>query len=188
MASPTARTIDRRDAAVTAGLAGAVLVIVGYASGIGLRPAAEVAATLPEQPATSTPSASEPTAPLVPPIAAEMPASMPAAMPVLPVPSTTNPVASHTPAPSPRPTPTPTPTASSCPKGLVATLVGGLPLVGEVTSLVTDLLSAPLVGSADVSESPAATTDPLDCAVGSVLGTTCCVTESTAALVTGAAR
>jgi hypothetical protein len=142
MTSTTPRTIERRDAAVAAALAGAVLVIVGYASGIGIRPAAEVTATLPERtaPSTATEPAPAPQVPVAvaPPVAASVP------VPVAPATTVTAPAAKSTThpqpaAPGPRSSePTPAdPTA--CPDGLVTALVDDLH-VGNVTPLVTGLL------------------------------------------------
>jgi hypothetical protein len=153
MTSTTPRTIDRRDAAVTAALSGAVLVIVGYASGIGIKPAAEVTATLPQQPAPSavTEPAPAPQAPVAvaPPIA-------PVPVPAAPAPTTAvpAPASSHVHSPAPDPTPTTPPTEpTACATGMVPGLVDTLPVVGAVSPLVTGLLRPVLgvVGLEDVA-------------------------------------
>lgn len=179
MASETARTVDRREAAVTAALAGGVLVIVGYASGIGLRPATEIAAALPEQPAASapvvpapTPSPTAPTPIAPPPAAVPVPASLPVAPthPTVPMHPSPSPPA----APPASAAPIPSPAATDCPPGLVPSLVGALPVVGTVTSLVTDLLTTPLLAPAGATAVPETTGGPLGCTVGALLATTCC--------------
>jgi hypothetical protein len=159
MISPT-RTIDRRDAAVTAALAGAVLVILGYASGIGLRPEAAVSATPPVQ------SPPTPEAPLIPTPSTVVPHPVVAVVPVAPamshaatvatVPGPTHAMPSpSTPSPDPLPTPVDEPT---CSPGLVEGIVGNLPLVTNVASLLSGL-----VGSG-----------PLGCTIGAVIGPSCC--------------
>lgn len=142
-----ARTIDRRDAAVNAGLAGAVLVILGYASGIGLQHPAEVSASLPSQP---TPSVAAPTPAPLPPAAVAPPAAVSAPMPVpvavaprpvVPTPSLTAPAPSVAPTPAPTASaPSPAPSPTTCPTELAGSLVGSLPLVDGVTTLVSGLL------------------------------------------------
>jgi hypothetical protein len=150
MGVPGTHTIDRRDAVVAAALSGTVLVILGYASGVGLRTTTEAAATLP--PATSTPA---PTPSMDPPQAATVPVQpvvLPPALPMVTAPKTAAmPVATQTPTPSTLPSAAPTPAPSSpatdCPPGVLETLTGSLPLVGQVTPLVTQLVaSVPLLG------------------------------------------
>jgi hypothetical protein len=187
MGVPGTLTTDRRDAAVTAALAGMVLVIVGYASGIGLRPPAEVSATLPDQ---TTPSASpdpvlNPAPPSLSAVEAPAAVAMPTSMPPAHVPSVPATPASHTPTVSPSAMPTQTPTPSDCPQGLVDTLVGDLPLVSGLTSLVSGLLTTPLLGSTAVPDS--GPTDPLGCTVKSIIGTSCCADTAAARTTTGVA-
>lgn len=177
MASPAARTIDRRDAAVTAALAGMVLVVLGYASGIGLRPAAETTATLPQPTPTPTPAVADPVLPS-PAVAAPV-AAVGAPMVMGPPPAAptsaaiTHPSATITPTPSvPTPSATPDPT---CPPALLEGLVGDLPLVGEVSSLLSGVVgSLPLVGTTQTATDPGPQTGVLGCTVGAVLGPTCC--------------
>jgi hypothetical protein len=179
MTSPI-RSIDRRDAAITAALAGMVVIILGYASGVGLRPEAAVPATV-QQPAA--PSAIEPTTPVdPPPVAVAAPA--PVVVPPAPI-VQHGPVPTSTPTPTPSATPATTPSpaaASTCAPGLVSSLVGDLPLVGNVSGLLSGLIgTGGLLGSATTPASGATSatsatsgTDPLSCAVGALLGPSCC--------------
>jgi len=183
----SARTIDRREAAVTAALAGAVLVILGYASGIGLRPQSTASAVAPQpEPTTTAPLTPAPTA-----VAVVPPAAVPAPVaPAAPVIHTHVPAPSASPAPPPSPAPTtPTPSpdpAPSCAPGLLESLVGELPVVGDASTLVSGLtsgLTSGLLGSVPLlGPSPAAaTTEPpsaLACTLGAVLGPSCCDAEA----------
>jgi hypothetical protein len=167
--------MERRDAAVTAALSGAVLVILGYASGIGLRPATEVNASL-EQPAAPAVS----TAPLLVPSPAQPVEVVPPAPLSGPMPAATAPMPAHTPSPSASPdvpTPSAQPSApppsaepTACPSGLVGTLVADLPLVDGVVSLVTGLLDG-VVGGVLPSDGANQT---LPCTVGALVSTSCC--------------
>lgn len=170
MSAPT-RSIDRRDAAVTAALAGAVVIILGYASGIGLRPENAVSATLPQPtPATVAPMPIGPTPVAVP---APLPVVVaPAAPAVRPAPAAVPTTAAPTHAPpTPSPSSTPTPSAAAtCAPGLLDPLVGSLPLVGEVSSLLSGLLGTATTPAAGTTPSP----DLLSCTIGAVLGPSCC--------------
>jgi len=176
MASSTARTIHRRDAAVTAALVGGVLVILGYASGIGLKPQSAVTASLavPHAPAITaepqgepqgeTPAPAQPVAE-APVVAAPVPGSGtvsahvtgPATPPSTPPATSTESPMTPTPDPAAEPEPTP-----SCATDPVDGLLGGLPLVSDVTSLVENLLGAPLlaVPTDPVTDAAPATADP----------------------------
>jgi hypothetical protein len=155
----------RRDHVIAASLAGAVVIVVGYASGIGLRPGSAAATAPPvvadggHQPAPQTPQAQQPVpagqppadvppAPLPavpvadPPAAAMPPGDIVAAPPAssdpgIPLP----PPSSESPAPPTSPTlpPPPPPGADvpACQPGVpqqVLDTVGGLPLLGAVTT------------------------------------------------------
>lgn len=185
MSSSNARTIQRRDAAVTAALAGGVLVILGYASGIGIKPASEAAAAIsspspsPEVVAPAqTPAPPEP----VPAQDAAAPAAVSLPAPPPPVAAAPTPTTAPTSAPatgdpaSPEASPTPSApdvpsSAPTCPADIVGGLVSQLPVVPDVLSLVSSLLTTPLVGT---STAPDATPAPLTCTVASLAGTTCC--------------
>lgn len=177
MASST-HTTDRRDAAVTAALAGAVVVILGYASGIGLRPASVVTATLPA-PSTAITSTPAPVAAPTPiAVAAPVPISVPA------IPAAARSTRPQPPTPAPRSTPpspvVATPSAPSappsCPPGLVGSLAGALPVVGDVSTLLAGLL-----GPGGLSSTATATGsgDVLSCTLGTLLGSSCCEPAST---------
>jgi hypothetical protein len=184
MSSPTARPVDRRDAAVTAALAGIVLVILGYASGIGLSKPAEVSATL-ARPVPAPATAASSPAPIPVPSVAEpvLAGGLPAA--AVPHPAATPPKATTTPTtPAPSAAPSATPTGSPdpvCPPNLVETVAGELPLVGPVTTLVSGvvagLITTPLVGRTS-ADGGASSSDPISCTVGAILGPTCCSTTA----------
>ncbi|MGW5720916.1 hypothetical protein ACWEVP_32410 [Amycolatopsis sp. NPDC003865] len=146
----------RRDHVIAASLAGAVVVVVGYASGIGLRPGgAADAATPPAVADRGHPAAPE--TPGAPPLPSALP---PSDVPVVPLPAVpvgdqpagTTPSmpgdidATPTPAPEPPPAPTSPPEPAPPPPGTdvpacqpaaaqqVLDTVGALPLVGAVTT------------------------------------------------------
>lgn len=149
----------RRDHVIAASLAGAVVVVVGYASGIGLRPGSAAAtpppvadgghAVTPETPgAQPIPSALPPSAVPVPPLPA-IPVGDQPVMTMPPPPADV--VANPTPNPAPDPgtptvpppsttTPPPPPPGGdlpACQPGAaqqVLDTVGGLPLLGAVTT------------------------------------------------------
>ena len=160
-------------------LAGGVVVILGYASGIGINtdPAAAAA------PAAQPPAATAPAAPMTTPPPATTIAQP--AMPPMPGPSTmpdmpAEPSHSDTTHPTPSPTePEPTEPAETCPPSVLSSIpaVGGLTssLLSSVlstTPLVSDLAGPPVEGKAD---------GPLTCLVGTLVGPTCCTTTPTAA-------
>jgi hypothetical protein len=157
MASATAHTIQRRDAAVTAALVGGVLVILGYASGIGLKPQSAVSASLavPHAPAATTAAPEGETPAPAQPVAEAPVVAAPVAGPGMVSAHVTGPAAPPTtPASAPatepptppatEPAPDPAPTLS-CATAPVDGLLGGLPLVSDVTSLVENLLGTPLL-------------------------------------------
>jgi len=164
---------------VAAALAGAVVVVLGYASGLGLRiPLVEAAVVPPAVTAPEAPAAPAPVpapAVVIPPAVAMTPAAPAATPSVQPVP---------TPAPTPPTTPQPTPTAQACDPGLL----GGL--LAPVDSLLNGLLGADLLGGSLLGETGTSSTvggGLLSCTVGSLVGSSCCETL-TARRSTGASR
>jgi hypothetical protein len=176
----TKGTTDRREAAVAAALAGAVVVILGYASGLGASPPGEIAAVQ-QPPATSAPPATTAT-----PFPVTLPDLPVAAVPqaghrahLTPAPHEHTPA---TPPPAEEPTPTAPPTpeppsepADACP----STLVDGLPVVGPGAAKTTAKL-LPLIGGVPILEvllgeqGPVDGDDPLACLVGELIGPPCC--------------
>jgi hypothetical protein len=148
----------RRDHVIAASLAGAVVVVVGYASGIGLRPggAADAATppavadgghpATPETPGTQPlPSALPPSDVPVSPLPAvpvgDQPAttmpSMPGDVGATPVPDPGSPAPTAPPGSTTAPLPPPGTDVPACQAGAaqqVLDTVGGLPLVGAVTT------------------------------------------------------
>jgi hypothetical protein len=142
-----------RESAVSAALAGAVVLVLAYASGFGLRTPLVAA---PVAPVPSTPTASV-VLPSPVPVQALPPVIV--AVPALPA---VTPVASGAPSPKPSPvtaTPTPTPTPTTCPPGALSGLLQ------PVGNLVDGLLGPDLLGG---------TVGLVDCTLGSLLGSTCC--------------
>lgn len=145
-----------REAAITAALAGAVVVVLAYASGFGLRTPLVAAPVTPSVPArtaapqvpAAVPVPVQPAAVVRAPVVAVAPRPVPTSAPSVP--------------PAPRPVPTPVvPTPQACPPGLVEGLLAPVgQLVGGL--LGTDVLGAP--------------THLLDCTLGPLLGSTCCGT------------
>ena len=182
MSYTDAGTMDRRDAAVASALAGLVVVILGYASGLGLQ--TSNAASVPSVPGLTTapPTASAPDSTDTPP---EDPGHDSSAHGVTdteqhaasaghtqtPHSPTTDPHADpatpHVPAPTTPPTlePAPTDPATTCQTGLLE----GLPVVDSLARPVSSLLS-PVVGS------PTSQSGLLACTVGAVVGPACCST------------
>ncbi|GAA1716215.1 hypothetical protein GCM10009765_76190 [Fodinicola feengrottensis] len=188
---------DRRDEAVAAVLAGAVVVILGFASGAGIRPGSTT------EPLAVPPAAAAPADPgsQAPPQGASSGAAaggggvsgggvsggssgvsggVSGGGPVTgqPTPST--------PSPSSSPQPTPQPT---CPPGLV----GSLPVVGPLVAGEPDASGSPrpapvpaLLGPVPVLGplvAPATPDHPaglLSCPVGFLVGQSCCATATTA--------
>jgi hypothetical protein len=150
--TPTPATVSRRDAAIAAALAGTVVVVLGYASGLGVQttPANTLITAPPAAPAAPT----APAAPVPPtePAPEAVPAPVIAPLPV----TNTYPVPSHPDVPEPtEPTPTepttdpeePADTEKTC-----TSVLEGLPVVGPATVPLTSVLSdflgtTPVVGS-----------------------------------------
>jgi len=142
-----------RESAVSAALAGAVVVVLAYASGFGLRTPL-VAAPVAPVPSTPTPAVALPSA-----VPVQAVAPVPVLVPAVPA---ATPVVSRAPAPQPSPptsTPAPTPAASTCPPGTVSGLLE------PVGTLVDGLLGSDLLGG---------TVGLVDCTLGSLLGSSCC--------------
>jgi len=164
-------------------LAGGVVVILGYASGIGIAPTdAATAAPAPQPPAAAAPAAPVVTPPVATPVAPPMVMPGTSTMPDMSM-------AADTPAPAvtePEPTPTdsePTPSepAATCPPSVLASL----PAVGQLSSslLSSVLTSAPLVSDLAGPPVEGKAPGPLTCLVGTLVGPTCCTTTATAAEV-----
>ena len=185
MSYSDAGAIDRRDAAVAAALAGLVVVILGYASGLGIQTSnASSAPTVPGLSA-APPTASAPddadTPPEDPGHDTTVHGTTGTGQHTASAGHTqthhtgttdphTHPATPHAPEPTPRPhEPEPTKPTTSCGPGLL----GGLPVAGALVEPVTSLLT-PAVGSAS------AQTGPLACTVGAVLGPACCATTTAA--------
>lgn len=163
-------------------LAGGVVVILGYASGIGITPpdAASAAA-----PAAQPPVATAPAPPTTtPPPAAAMTPAMPAMPGTSTMPDMAMPADAHTMEPEPttptptEPEPTPSEPGDTCPPSVLASL----PAVGELTSsLLSSVLSTTPVVS-DLAGPPVEGKEsgPLTCLVGSLAGPTCCTPAATA--------
>ncbi|MEV6641412.1 hypothetical protein [Amycolatopsis sp. NPDC051371] len=147
----------RRDHVIAASLAGAVVIVVGYASGIGLRPGGTADAATPPvvadggHPATSEAPGTQPLPSALPP--SDVPVSPLPAIPVGDQPATTmpsmpgdvvvappldpGPTAPATPPDTTPPLPPPGTDVPVCEPGAaqqVLDTVGGLPLLGAVTT------------------------------------------------------
>jgi hypothetical protein len=178
MSSSRAGFVDRRDAAMASVLAGGVVVILGYASGIGITPtdAATAAPPAAQPPAATTPAAPTTTPPPAATIAGPtIPGT--STMPDMAIPADSPHTSTHqdpTPAPT-EPEPTPEP-ADACPPSVVE----GLPAVGQLTSslLSSVVSSTPLVS--DLAGPPPEGDGPLTCLVGTLIGPTCCTVTTTA--------
>lgn len=180
-------TVDRRDAAVAAALAGAVVVIVGYAAGLGIEsseavtaqpatpsaPAAPAPDQAPEAVAPPAAQAPVPVAPMPPmaPLPVAPPASSEPSVPSQPADpvqpsSPAEPDGPHSPHP-PEPTPTPDDPTPTCAPGVLE----GVPVVEPVTETATTFLSA-ILGAVPVVDELAG--GLIDCTVGALVGPTCC--------------
>jgi hypothetical protein len=179
--SSRAGFVDRRDAAMASVLAGGVVVILGYASGIGITPTdAATAAPAAQPPASTAPAAPVTTPPPATTIAQPAMPAMPgtSTMPDMSMPADSPHTA--TPDPTPEPTePKPTDPADTCPPSVLESL----PAVGQLTSsLLSSVLSTTPVVS-DLAGPPVEgkTPGPLTCLIGTVVGPTCCTETTTAA-------
>ena len=151
MTNPGIGTVDRRDAAIAAALAGMVVIILGYASGVGIKDPDQLVSATPAVTAAPQPAETPlPAAPVaVSPPLTGLPRSYVVTLPAPTVPTPTHP-RTHVPATPTVPSETPTPAepTPSC----TASLLDGLPLVGPVVSSllggVTPLVSG-LLGEDD---------------------------------------
>lgn len=178
--------VDRRDAAVTASLVGAVVVLVGYAAGAGIR-LPVVAVDRPERArppvAAPSPPASEPVVggpPMYHPLPATHPGhTAPTHEGHAPAPSPP-PTSPNDPAPEPVHPPTDPPQESCQPLTSRLTLVE--PVIEPVTSLLgVALTSLPVLNQLAAPPSPdRERRGPATCLVGSLVGPSCC-SPSTAA-------
>jgi hypothetical protein len=152
MSSAETASILPREAAITAALAGAVVVLLAYASGFGLQTPLVAAPVVPA-PSTSVAVATPTAAPV--PVVQPLPAIQAISEPSAPTPTPRPPLVTRPSTPAPTPA---APTPVSCSPG---TLSG---LLAPVDALVDGLLGADLSG----------TTAAVGCTVDSLLGSTCC--------------
>jgi len=144
-----------REQAVAALLVGAVVILLGFASGLGLDPAASTSSAAQPTPASSTPAApaattppavpvavttppvvyvAEPAPPAVPVAIAPPPVSESTALPTTPPasPSSSGTPSSHPTTPTTPAPPSTTPAPPSCSPGLLSSLLGALlPSTGD---------------------------------------------------------
>jgi len=157
-------TTDRREAAVAAALAGAVVVVLGYASGLGLETTNQVVAV--QQPPTAVRGED----PVIQPSDHAIPATgvvgashhttghvVHRRHDVAPTDHDHTPTTPASPTPSSPPEPEPEPPTADC----APAVLPALPLLAGLTQAVSSLLSG-VVG------------DDLGCAVGEILDPTCC--------------
>jgi len=156
---------------VAAALAGAVVVVLGYASGVGIQTSSE--SVLTQQPPAVQPAAPQSDPAAAPPVAvAQTPIlTAPAVVPVAPVHEHPRPATphDHTPVePTPTPTPEPEPTPACEPS-----LLDGLPVAGPLVGAASNLLFGAVRTVPVVSE-----LDPVVCAVADLVAPACCASEA----------
>ena len=163
-------SIDRRDAAVAAALAGTVVVVLGYASGVGIQTSSDPVAV--QQPPAAQPVAPPAQAseiPVVPPtVQLPVAAAQPPAAQVPhehPRPTTSHDHTPVEPTPTPEPEPEPEPTPTTCPPSLLE----GLPIAGPVVEAASKLLFTVVSAAPVLSD-----LDAVTCTVGELVGPTCC--------------
>lgn len=185
--SSTSSTVTRREAAVAAALAGTVVVVLGYASGLGVSVEPATTVLSPPQPAAPYSAAPEPTAQPVAAPAMAPPLTAPSAAPTQPTsetpehthhPTPTEPHPDPIPDPDPSPDPSPDPTGPGggpqCSSPLEA-----LPVLGPATVPLTSLLGDVLATTQEALglAPPTSSSDglaPLECLLGAALSPTCC--------------
>ncbi len=179
VSSSRAGFVDRRDAAMASVLAGGVVVILGYASGIGITPADPAGAA---SPAAQPPASAAPAAPATTPPPASTIAHPP--MPAMPgpnaMPDMAMPDNPHTMEPTPTPTEAEPPDAAdTCPPSVLE----ALPAAGQLSSsLLSSVLStAPVVSDLAGPPVEGKAPGPLTCLVGTLVGPTCCTTTTATA-------
>ena len=162
-------------------LAGGVVVILGYASGIGIIPtdAATGAAPAAQPPASTAPAAPTTTPPPATTIAQPSMPAMPgtSTMPDISMPADSPHTATTHPTPKPA-EPEPSDPADTC----SPSVLNSVPAVGPLTSsLLTSVLSTtPIVSDLAGPPTKGKTPGPLTCLIGTVVGPTCCATTTTA--------
>jgi hypothetical protein len=172
--------VSRRDAAVAAALTGAVVVVLGYASGLGIQTDSTSLAQPPVQtaPVVPEPAMTMPVEPTLPAMtmtpemvsAPDVPMDMPTLLPTDT--TTTEPTTEPTPG---EPTPTTNFPQTTCPPALLEQL----PVVGPATTPVTSLLisvlgSLPVVGDLTGPVLTTRTPGSVACILGTVVGPQCC--------------
>lgn len=159
-------------------LAGGVVVILGYASGIGITPTDAATAAPPAQPPAATAPAAPATIP--PPATTIAQPAMPgtSTMPDMAMPADSSHPATAHPDPTPSPEPEPTEPADTCGPSVLE----GLPAVGQLTSsLLSSVVSTtPLVSDLAGPPADGQPTGPLSCLIGTLVGPTCCTTTAAA--------
>jgi len=170
---PEPVSIGAREAAVTAALAGAVVVVLGYASGLGLRaPLVAGVVTKPPAPVASSPVA--PAATVVPGVVL-----VPAVITPVPRAVTTPPVHQYPVPPAPPLSSTPDPTPGEPPACTPGLLDG---VLAPVTALLGGLLDGGLLGAGELGASDgAASSGGLVCEVTGLIGSSCCGSTTTSA-------
>lgn len=189
--SSTSTSVSRRDAAIAAALAGTVVVVLGYASGLGVTVEPAITTLSPAQPMEPFSPVPEP-APTTEVAPVQAVAPVPAAVPTQPASETpempdqpSHPMPTE-PAPDPGPTTDPDPTTDppDPEEPECSSLLEELPIVGPATVPITSLLGDLLVSTQDAIglDLPAASpADPgsLDCILGAVVGPACCGSAKT---------
>lgn len=175
MTIPGTPPTDRREAAVGAALAGAVVVVLGYASGIGLVEPAQTTTVQPPTPPSSVARATgSPDPAAVSPVVQLVPAPP---VPVVPGHDADRKRRhQHPEEPSPSPTIPPAAPEEDCGPGLLESL----PVVGSVGETVSSVLeaaggTAPLLGRT-LTPPPSPEQEPgvLSCVTGTLVGFPCC--------------
>jgi hypothetical protein len=167
VSSSAAGSIDRRDAAVAAALAGAVVVVLGYASGVGIQTSSDQVAV--QQPPAAQPAApqTEGTEITTSPVPVAQSPVLYAAPAARIQHQHTRPSTPNTPVePIPTPEPEPEPTPPTCPPSLLEGLPVAGPVAGATSSLLLHVISTTPVLSAAAGQ--------LACTMGDLVGPACC--------------
>ncbi|MFL6173687.1 MAG: hypothetical protein ACJ716_12425 [Marmoricola sp.] len=166
--SPTeSMSILPRESAVTAALAGAVVVVLAYASGFGLHTPMMAAPVNPVPSIPTLAAAPDLPVPVAPPIVVTIP------LPTLAPTPTAAPTPTVAPIRAPKPAAT-TPPVTPSPTGCSPGVVGGL--LAPVASLVDGLLGADLLGADLLGPSA----NVVDCTIVALSGSTCCESSTAA--------
>lgn len=166
MSLPEPVSIGAREAAVTAALAGAVVVVLGYASGLGLRaPLVAGVVTRPPAPVVSSPVAPAPT--VVPGVVL-----VPAVITPPPIAAATPSVHQYPVPAAPTPSSVPSPTPAEPPACTPGVLDG---VLAPVSALLGGLLDGGLLGDGELGLSDGAgSSGGLVCDVTALLASPCC--------------